>query len=166
MPQATSPWTYEPPRGCLTTAGAGLLLVSVLSTVSVLAGMAYGDGFWATGMLLFAAACVPVGLWLAFGRKGVTVDVEAGTVREYQLVFIPLKERFLPLGDFRTVSILREKLRKMEDLSHLYHVCLVSPAVTVEVAVPPAYEVARAIAVQLAEVTGLPLVDGQWHGKG
>jgi hypothetical protein len=163
MPDTPAPWTHERPRGCLPTLGAGVLLIAVLSTAAVVTGMDQGDAAWGVLMLLFALACVPAGLWLAFGRQGVTVDVRAGTVREYLVALLPLRERFHTLADFRTVSILREKVHHVEDLSFLYHVCLVSPSATVEFTAPPVYAAARDVAVALSTVTGLPLVDGQWR---
>ncbi|MBI5493583.1 MAG: hypothetical protein HY904_01070 [Deltaproteobacteria bacterium] len=155
-------WTYERPRGCLPFAGAATLMCALLGVVAVVLGMDYGDPFWAAVMLVVVVVSLPAGTFLAFGRRAVVVDLDRQTVCDVVRVLLPVRERYSSLGDFHAVTILREKLRGAEVLSYLYHVRLVGsdPAVFVELAAPGDYEEARAVAVPLAEATGLPLLDG------
>jgi hypothetical protein len=156
---ATPPFVYEQPRGCFTWVGLGMLAVAVLGAVAAVLGTQGGDLAWLVASLVFLLACLPPGLWFWLGREGVTVDAAKGTVRQWRTAVVTLKDVFHSLADFPEVSIVRERVRGVEDLSYLYHVQLWSPAQQVEIMAHGNYEVARAVAVPLSEHTRLPLTD-------
>ena len=152
-------WTFEEPRGCLRLAGAVLLTACVLGVVAVAFGTQVGELAWGVAMLLVVLAGLPLGVWLAFGHQGITVDVQRGTVQQWRRAIITVGSTFHSLSRFSEVTIARQKVRGVEDVSWLYHVQLWAADGPVEVWAPGSYEAAREVAVALSEHTGLPLTD-------
>lgn len=152
-------WTFEQPRGCLPLVGASILGSCALGAVAVVLGMQYGEAAWGVAMLVLVVGALPLGIWFAVGRQGVTVDVQRGTVQEWRRAVVMLESRFHSLAQFQEVTVAREKVRGVEALSWLYHVRLCGPDAQVELWAPGAYEPAREVALALSEHTGLPLTD-------